>query len=424
MSRITFCFAVFLCLLPTVTIAEPDPTIPAVKGYITRAASPTDFDVNGFHIVCNDQTEFASTNDGKTFIVHPAKAHYLGQGVTVFGTKNNKSHTIDANKIIVTEQQQTDLSGKGIIDLLLPGDNPKTGERVFRADGYRILINPKAHITLGEGLASLSAVGTNVWIRYSGKLQPDGTLIADSADFIPNIIPDGENKLRTNNEYSPRAIDQKDKQSDLSKFFLGTNVKKIPPYKDPVMQARVDRIGASVIPAYQRALPASDPTKIYFRFQVIDETKWQDAITLPSGIILVPRQVVERMQNDSQLATVLADNIATAIEKQSYRAVPAYRTMAASQLASDVGGFFVPGVGVATLAVNYKASKIMLRHAEEQSGRISLGYLHDAGYDVREAPKAWWLLGSKKPKNLNDINLPDRAAYLYSVLGQSWRTVQ
>ena len=33
-----------------------------------------------------------------------------------------------------------------------------------------------------------------------------------------------------------------------------------------------------------------------------------------------------------------------------------------------------------------------------------------------------WLLAPKKPKDISDIDLPERAAYLYSVIGQIWRT--
>ncbi len=157
------------------------------------------------------------------------------------------------------------------------------------------------------------------------------------------------------------------------------------------------------------------------RFQVVDEPKWHDAITLPNGIILIPRQVIERLQNDSQLATVLADNIACAIEKQTFREIPAKEKMTAAEVAGAAAGIFVPGLGLATDLANYKASAIMLRHTEEQSGRVSLVFLHDAGYDIHQAPVAWWLLAPKKPEKITEIPLPERSAYLYQVIGTTWR---
>lgn len=98
--------------------------------------------------------------------------------------------------------------------------------------------------------------------------------------------------------------------------------------------------------------------------------------------------------------------------------------MLTAEIAGAAGGAFVPGLGIATTIANDKAAATILRHTEEQSGRVSLGFLHDAGFDVYEAPKTWWLLAPKKPKPLSDISLPERAAYLYSILGESWHTNQ
>ena len=188
------------------------------------------------------------------------------------------------------------------------------------------------------------------------------------------------------------------------------------------MQARIERIGASLIPSYQHDLPDTDPTKINFRFQLIDQPKWHDAITLPDGIILVPRQVIERLQNDSQIATVLADNIACALEKQTFRQIPARRKMTAAEIAGTAGGFFVPGLGLATDIANNRAAAIILRHTEEQSGRVSLVFLRNAGYDISEAPLAWWLLAPNKSQPMINTPLPYRAAYLYQTIGTAWRS--
>jgi hypothetical protein len=138
------------------------------------------------------------------------------------------------------------------------------------------------------------------------------------------------------------------------------------------MQRRVQTIGETLIPTYQRDLAAGDPSKINFRFQVVDETKLRDARTLSNGIILVPQQVVTRLKNDSQVATVLADNIACALEKQQLRLIPVGRAMAAGDVALLVGGAFVPGLGFAAPAGLMAGGAVILRREEEQSGRVSL----------------------------------------------------
>jgi hypothetical protein len=48
--------------------------------------------------------------------------------------------------------------------------------------------------------------------------------------------------------------------------------------------------------------------------------------------------------------------------------------------------------------------------------------MHDAGFDVAQAPLAWWLLADKKSEGLDDTPLPPRAEYLYKTLGETWHS--
>jgi predicted Zn-dependent protease len=187
------------------------------------------------------------------------------------------------------------------------------------------------------------------------------------------------------------------------------------------MQARVDRLGSSLIPEYQRNLANDDPSKISFRFQLIDNPKFHDALTLPNGIILIPRQIVEKLQDDSQLATVIADNMATALEKQSYRIAPAYNTTNMATGAAVIGGAFVPGLGWAGMIAKSVSDASIETDLMQQSGRVSLDLLHDAGYDLRQAPVAWWLLAAKPSKSLAETKIPPRAINLYRAIGLIWK---
>jgi hypothetical protein len=95
--------------------------------------------------------------------------------------------------------------------------------------------------------------------------------------------------------------------------------------------------------------------------------------------------------------------------------------MIAAQIAGDIGGAFVPKLGVATLVTNSAIASNMMEHIGEQDERVGLWLMHDAGYDVKEAPRAWWLLADRKSKGLGKTPLPERAEYLYEILGESWR---
>lgn len=424
----SFCFSVRIyCLFPLLlfpaarVFSQQEEPSPAIKnGYVTRATSLADFDVNGFHVISGKKTIFlveTAPHTGSTTKADP----YIGQAVTVYGELKKKDHQVIAGNVLFRGVDKTTPDGFAIVDHIVSPAGPATEplRLLLRADGYVILINSTTKVSFESPLASVLDIKTNVWLKYHGKPQADGFILADTAVFSPNIVPDSEAKLLDKNDYDPAAVDPDAKQNVAHEFFLGIDPKKIPPYKDAAMQSRVDRIGGSLIPPYQRSLPDSDDTKILFKFQLIDAENWKDALTLPTGIILIPFQLIERLQNDSQIATLLADNIATALEKQTYRAQPGRKKMMIAEIASGVGGLST--LGVTTIAASSIANADK-RNAEGQSGRVSLGLLHDAGYDINQAPITWWLLSKKDSVgDLSSVPIPPRAINLYRSLGTTWR---
>jgi len=84
----------------------------------------------------------------------------------------------------------------------------------------------------------------------------------------------------------------------------------------------------------------------------------------------------------------------------------------------------VPFAGLATSLTTGKIGKHLVAVQLEQSGRVSLDLLHDAGYDIRQAPIAHWLLAAKKTTPIEQIPMPPRAATLYMTLGTTWRPPQ
>ncbi len=76
---------------------------------------------------------------------------------------------------------------------------------------------------------------------------------------------------------------------------------------DNALQARIQRIGATVVPDYQTALPKDHPSKINFQFYAVDSQEHRSVICSNDGLILVPKSVLERLKTDDQLAALLAD---------------------------------------------------------------------------------------------------------------------
>jgi hypothetical protein len=312
-----------------------------------------------------------------------------------------------------------------VIDALPPRDtaNAQPDTLLIRADGYRILLTGATEIVWSQNLHTLADVKPGDWIRYRGRLDNFGLLVAATARLAPDAVGVREERLRTRNEYDPAAVPADAEQNVLREVLIGPDPKKFPPYMNAAMQSRVDAIGNKLIPAYQRALPDSDPAKIHFRFQLIERKGMYDAVALPSGIILIPHLVVERMQNDAQVAAVLADSIACVLEKQEYRTQPEREAAGVGAAGGAVAATALKAVPLAAPILLAGAAGLgaIEEKMMEQSGRVSLDLLAAAGYDIHQAPLAWWLLGSAKQKPVLDIPLPERAAYLYRMLGEEWR---
>lgn len=417
MNRRLTLLALASLVYPCAQSQEPDPG--EYLGFVTRAASGSDFDLNGAHVLCGPNTKIKPTSLGSPDKGCLQSTPYIGEQLFILGPWDSSMNGIVAKRITIENQKFGDISGSAVIDSLPPRNSEDKSQILVRADGYLIRITSNTATTFDPALHSLTDVQPGVWIEYKGTWLKDGFVVAKEAKLTPNQVSHGEEKLREKKDYDPASVPADSKQSLLSKGIIGIDPKQIPPYFDEAKQARIDAIGQKLIPAYQRDLPDSDTAKINFRFQLIDGQRLHNALTLPSGVILIPFQILDRLQNDSQLAAVLADNIATALEKQDYRLMSPRRSFRASEIAADVAGSFVPFGSIPAIPLGMRADD--LKHkAEDQSGRVSLGLLHDAGYDIDEAPKAWWLLSADKPQPLVQLALPDRAAHLYQILGKTW----
>ncbi len=153
-----------------------------------------------------------------------------------------------------------------------------------------------------------------------------------------------------------------------------------------------------LVPAYQKALPADNPARIPFRFYAAADDRVRSAFACNWGLVLVPKNVVERLQNDNQLAAVLADGVAFNLQRQLFTMGPLEWSMLGVDVASIAplgwGGF-----------VGEEAAELTLGHEialklERQRARMALQLLADAGYDPKQAPEAWRLLEPKElPKD-------------------------
>lgn len=395
-------------------------------GYITALHLPQGFDVDHEHVLLTRDTTFGYEKGKKTETHSPLIQNlHIGTRVSVTGAMDYKSKNFIAGTVLLRDDWNKKQSGLGVIlKVVEAGPYP-----VFRADGYDIRINADTNTSFAGNLKSLADVTANDWLRFDGKRDDKGVLDASRAVFAPGKptkfkVAQG---LEVANVHVKPADDKADIAANAPDAFApgedGTALTedkkvKIGPFShwhtlpaDQPLQQRVHRVGMTLIPAYQQQLADDDPSKIHFRFYAADYSRTRSEICLLDGIIIVPMQAVERLQNDDQLAAVLADGVAYNLQRQAARAVVNLRKQLGVAAAEAAAGFFIPVPVVGIPGQNpYLAM-------EEERGRIALSLMADAGYDPWQAPQAWRLLGPRHlPRDLGTLEYPDRSVYQLNIL--------
>jgi len=180
---------------------------------------------------------------------------------------------------------------------------------------------------------TLADVRPNTWVRYEGKRDKDGVLIASKIKFVN---PRRKSKKNSDIGALTKEFDPPDLGAHKDggiKFTKHGSWRTIP--ADPDLQGRVQRVGMRVVPEFQRQMADGDPDKISFSFWVVDDKDLRVVFcSSRGGLIVISRQTLDRFQNDDQLAAVLADGVAYEIQRQGAARLIADRAMLGADTAS------------------------------------------------------------------------------------------
>lgn len=302
---------------------------------------------------------------------------------------------------------------------------PVAGETLFHADGYRIRVSSGTVINFQGSLKSLAEVVPGTWIRFEGVRDDTGVLVAQKAAFFPpgtrnkTLTAMGPKKAVIAADYQPLT---QNSLVDVSGHFVSLHTKvrysggwyMVP--ADQALQERVERIGMSVVPAYQKVLPPDSPSRIPFRFYAVADDKIRTDIVCDKGLILVPKKVVERLQSDDQLAAVLADGIAFNLKRQLGTLSPLAFAGLSSDVLAVISALF-PAEFIAGEATEKIVDREILAKLQRDCDRIALQLTADAGYDPWQAPEAWRLLAPKDPpRDIQSLKYTRDGEYQLSIL--------
>ena len=408
-------FVASTCLFIEGAAAQQERGIVA-EGYITALYPPAGFDVNGKYVLTAPTTGYRLAGEKVAHRDSPLReAVQVGAYVLVEGKLDRKIKAAHAKTVVFRGDWDSKSFGLGVIDKVV-SSGP---EPIFRADGYQTRINAETKVGFQDQLKTLADVGLGTWIRFEGKRSKDGVVVALKALFFTAKAE------RIKDIPSIEVVDAGFKAPDLDqhkdgRVMLGPMAAPHAIPADRDVQERVTRVGMSVLPFYQKAMADGNPFKLEFQFYAVDDDKLRpDGCTLHGNLILISKQAVERLKNDSQLAAVLADGVALDLyrQKSSLRRENYFQTGPfiedALLLPVDV---FVPLDIIGGLVLKAEIAKV------EQRGRVALALMGDAGYDPWQAPEAWRLLAPKQlPNDLNSLRYPDRSGYQLGILNLQYR---
>jgi hypothetical protein len=389
-----------------------------IKGEITAVQPPDGFDVAGDHVTIAAGTQLVSFYHTVKTVAQLRSELKAGIYVQVVGTKDHNKPGITATTVTVHDVVDRKVTGTGVIFKVI-ATKPET---VVRADGYTLRVEPGTALKFVGGLTKLDDVGTNNWVHFDGKLNSRGEVVLSDAAFTRLNLP--------NQKRDPKLVEQATTfppgsfidfdggfRTDRGTHKMadsGGDCGWYPVVEDDAVQLRVRRIGTSLIPQYQRALADDDPTKIPFRFYVVVEKDVRAPVGCEEGLVLIPLEVIDRVQNDDQLAAVVADGVAANLQRQKARYANQLMVIGMVQM----GAHFAPAGGSMGATVTGDVVKRNIeRKLEDERAGVALELMADAGYDPWQAPEAWRLLApGELPTNLAKLKYPARSAYLTQIL--------
>ena len=192
------------------------------------------------------------------------------------------------------------------------------------------------------------------------------------------------------------------------------------------IQQYVRRLGDSLLPRYYKDLPDSDPSKLQFQFFVVRQ-KEMNAFALPNGVIVVNSGAFHFVENEAQLAFLLGHEIEHAIQEHTWRQMQYHKK---KLMALRLGGMFAASMGYGDIGnlANLVEGAVRAGHSrnlENQSDRLGLELMVQAGYDPREAPRMWKVMAQKTGDHRTSLfdshdNHSTRRSYLMNELKNNY----
>ncbi len=431
---------------PSTSIGRTKGKDVTIRGYVTAVNSPTEFEIEDYRIT-RDQgfvLDFENASPDLQFQVDDIRVGVeleIKGSVDEAGDLSARSIKVDLEQF--RAQKQTAILAQPPVGV---SQTAAGWTGVFLVDGQRIQVTPATQVVFQltrrekslakkaksrgdeepafEPLRSLADVTIGMAMTYEGKRDREGTIIATRVEFAHNDLESGEKRMWDSLKVSDRGFDDvKALAGDLRINQVG-RFKTVP---DRQVQDYVNRIGHQLIPEYQRNLPEAGSGKIPFRFYVV-ENRVPNAFALPNGIVVIHSSMFDVLENEAQFAAIVGHEIAHAIQEHTWRQQQYQKgkRMALAIGAAIASAYRQNGIANALTLVQAAMQNGYARSLENQSDRLGLEYMVNAGYDPREAPRVWKVMTKKMGDTPTDFfwsnhdNNSTRRSYLMNELKNNY----
>ena len=419
-----------------------------IRGFVTDVKTPGVFEIDDYKVTRDRSVELNTNgeNGDKSEPAFKLEDIRIGTELEVKGDYDESSGELKAKSIKVLFEDLRKLKRTALLEQLPALAKKDSGwEGEIRADGQRITVSPETSVTIklnkserkdarkknkpdddedsaSTPLTSLDALTLDTFVRFEGKQEPGGAIQAKKVEFHHAELEPGEARLW-------KRMEPKVKEPDYSSFAPGQLKMHWMKYRIvPSREAQdyIAQLGESLIPAHQKDLPANDPLKIPFRFYLVQDKSF-NAEAYPNGVVIVHSGDFNILQNEAQLAFVMAHEITHAVEKHQWQTLHYHRAELAAL--SGAGAFIPFGGGIVTTLTAQSIQSQFARSLENQADRVGLEWMLAAGYDIREAPASWKAVSFKKgDRPLNPFwddhdNHTTRRSYLMAEIRNNYSDV-
>ncbi|MFQ5817761.1 MAG: M48 family metalloprotease [Terriglobia bacterium] len=356
-------------ILPATLLADLPARVEqkTIRGFVLQLRSSTNFQVDDYRILRTDKTRLEYQPGHE-------EALRIGSEVEVSGAYDPQQNLLVAERIRVHPPPSGAVQGMAILEYppeVIPG-----GLRLL-CDGRKIHVGKGTQLFERKdqdspvSMADLhQRLRPGSYVDYSGTISLHGSVEASKIVFWKNTTEKTEARLLA--AYQPRQ--HISGQGNLSRS-LSVGKMRYRIYPNPIIQGYVHRVGVRLLSTFSRTGTARSPfAHLNFRFFVVDNLQPR-ATAYPSGVVVVRAGLLYVVENEAQLAFLLAHEIAHTIQEHAWRQWHYQRRKLR---------IFRWATAYLSWVVEQAIRKGYERELENQADRLALAYMARAGYDPRE----------------------------------------